>query len=301
MVEIEDIIPANEKTDTAVASKPYDKLQWAQGKQQERQAVYSLIDKVAMAVGRDSHMCRTYLDVQSRFNLYSIGNALIITDQSPKATVLKDFDAWKEAGTPVKKNEKSMMILEPGEKYSREDGSVGTSMNIKHVFDISQTSAELQQVKIEQPDERVLLKALISKAPVSIEATDEIETSENIKNAYYDHDHEIIYVKRNLDTPELFRALSKELALADFAAQAPEYSRSTKHFKALCVSYILCNKFGIDTKDMEIRVPATYSTKEAQDIRADLTEIRAEAVDMISRMSKSLEQQKAPKSKEQER
>jgi hypothetical protein len=52
---------------------------------------------------------------------------------------------------------------------------------------------------------------------------------------------------------------------------------------------------------MEIRVPASYSGMNAQDIRAELTDIHTAANDMIARMSKTLEQNKSSRVTEQER
>ena len=40
----------------------------------------------------------------------------------------------------MKKNQKGIVILEPGDEYTREDGSIGVSYNPKKVFDITQTT-----------------------------------------------------------------------------------------------------------------------------------------------------------------
>lgn len=303
MIELNDIIPGKkpEAKNGAEQHKPFEKQKWAEEKQQTRKYVYDLIDSTAESVYKDSQKFRTYLDVQSRFDRYSIGNALLVTAQKPKATQLKDFNAWKDAGTPVKKEETSMFILEPGEKYTREDGSIGVSMNVKRVFDISQTSAEPTKEEVTLIDERLLMKALISRVPVDIEPVDEMPNPQSHDEALFDAQRQTIYVRRNLDTPQLFRALAREIALSDFAAEMPEYARSSKHFKAVCVSYILCNRFGVETKDMIIRLPASFANKTAQDIREDLTEIRSEANSMLARMSRTLEQNKSNRANDKER
>jgi len=299
MVELDDIIPGKKKEPQE--KQPFDKQKWAAEKQQSRKAAYALMDSTAEAICKDSPAFRVYLDVQTRFDRYSIGNALLVTAQKPKATALKDYNAWKDAGTPVKKDEGSIVILEPGEQYSREDGSVGVAMKVKHVFDISQTSAEPETQTTVQYDEHTLMKALISRVAVEIEPVDKIPNPEIHENAYFVPEHNTIYVRRNLETPQLFRALAKELALADFAAQTPNYSRSAKQFKAVCVSYMLMNKYGFDTKDFQISVPSSYASKKAQDVRADLTEIREEAVSIMARMSRTLEPYKAQQINEAER
>ena len=125
-------------------NQPFDKEAWAEKKQAERQAVYDLADTTAEAVSANGSKFQAYLDVQTRFSRYSATNVLLILAQKPDATQLKDFDGWKDAGASIKRQQKGISILEPGEEYEREDGSIGTSYNVKRVFDISQTTARVK-------------------------------------------------------------------------------------------------------------------------------------------------------------
>jgi hypothetical protein len=54
---------------------PFDKDAWAAKKQAERASAYELIDRTAENVGQEGAAFQTYLDVQSRFERYSVGNA----------------------------------------------------------------------------------------------------------------------------------------------------------------------------------------------------------------------------------
>ena len=139
---------------------------WIERKQSERQALYELADATTQEVCADGGKFQNYLDVQSRFIRYSATNALLILAQNPKATQLKDYDSWREAGTPVRKDQKSnISILEPGREYKRDDGSIGVSYDPKKVFDISQTGAEVKAAPVVTMDDRLLLKAMISRSP----------------------------------------------------------------------------------------------------------------------------------------
>lgn len=82
--------------------------------------------------------------MQSRFSRYTPTNALLILAQMPEATQLKDFAGWKEAGVSVQRKPKSVKILEPGKEYDREDGTRGTSFEVKRVFDVSQTRGRVR-------------------------------------------------------------------------------------------------------------------------------------------------------------
>jgi hypothetical protein len=53
------------------------------------------------------------LDSQSKFDNYSVGNALLVTAQMPQATQLRDYESWKNAGAYLKKFPKYVKILEP--------------------------------------------------------------------------------------------------------------------------------------------------------------------------------------------
>ena len=85
-----------------------------------------------------------------------------------------------------------------------------------------------------------------------------------------------------------------ELAHAEYANGDPAYDRSPNAFRAYCVSYMLCRKNGIDTKDYDFsRLPDTFAGMGAQDIRGELSAIRDTAADISARMAKVLEQGKA--------
>ena len=62
--------------------------------------------------------------MQARFDRYSVGNAVLITAQKADATQLSDFKGWKNNGVFIKKGESGIVLLEPGEEYTKEDGTV---------------------------------------------------------------------------------------------------------------------------------------------------------------------------------
>lgn len=81
-----------------------------------------------------------------------------------------------------------------------------------------------------------------------------------------------------------------------------EYIPDNASYKAHCVSYILGKEFGVDVSEYILDNPADFlRTDDPQKIRAELSEIRDTAFDISARMARSLEQNKAPRHKEQER
>ena len=277
----------------------FDKEAWAAKKQAERKAAYDTAEAAAMEICADGEKLRNYLDVKARFIQHSATNALIIYAVNPQATEIHDFDGWKDIGASIKRDQKAIPILEPGDTYEREDGSIGTSWNVRKVFDISQTTARPRQRSVQQYDDRALLTALINKSPVPIKGVDEL--SDNM-GAYYDHAQEVIFVRRGMEAHDIFRSLSKEIAHAELAGIDPNYNRREAGFSAYCISYVIGKRYGIDVSNYNFsHLPEHFREGEPKDIRAVLNEISEVAKDVTGRMHRELEKTKAPRNKDKER
>ena len=281
------------------SEEPFDVNAWAEKKQAERQSVYELADKTAQEITADGGKFRSYLDVQARFGRYSATNALLIYAQMPLATQLRGFDGWKAIGVSIKKQQKSISILEPGKEYERKDGNIGVSYDVKKVFDVSQTMSRTKTQPTVQMDERMLLRALIHNPPVPIQTVDELPDG---RGALYDHAQQVIFVRRGMDAASIFRSVSLELAHAELAASRESYDRASASFPAFCISYLLCRKNGVDVSNYRFdTLPEDLRAGDAQSIRAALSEIRDTAENISTRMYRATEQMKASKSKEQGR
>lgn len=142
MANYDDIFNASAQKGTEDKSfVSFNKEEWAAQKKQERESAFAMIDVTAQRMANDGGLFQSYLDVQARFDRYSVGNAVLITAQKADATQLSDFKGWKNNGVFIKKGESGIVLLEPGEEYTKEDGTVGVSYNSKKVFDIAKTNA----------------------------------------------------------------------------------------------------------------------------------------------------------------
>ena len=280
-------------------NRAFDKDAWAEKKQAERDEVYALADKTTKEVSTDGERYKAFLDVKARLIHYTATNTLLVLAQKPMATQLRDFDAWKEAGASIRKEETHIKILEPGGSYERADGSVGTGFNVKHVFDIAQTTAKPRQRPNPVRDDRQLIAALIHRAPVQIQGVDELPSS---MGALYDREQDVIFVRRGMEAGDIFRSLSKELAHAELAYTTPDYNRKDAAFAAYSVSYVVCRRYGIDVSGYDFnRMPERFREADSKDIRAELSIICDTAKEITGRMHRALVQNKTPKNKEQER
>lgn len=279
----------------------FDKEAWAAKKKAERDEVYALADATAEEITADGGKFRDYLDVQANFRHYSATNALLILATKPDARRFGDKDYWRDQGVYIKRQEfnRPIKIVESNGEYTRDDGSIGISYNIKRVYDISQTTSRMRAPQPVSHDARALLNALIYKKPAPIQSVDELPGG---AAAVYDHEQKAIFVCRGLPANDLFCGLSKALAQAELAMTSDEYIPDNADYKAYCVSYILGKEFGFDVSGYEFGKPSDLlRTDDPQEIRAELSEIRDTAYDISARMARSLEQNRAPRHNEQER
>lgn len=279
-------------------SLPFDKEAWKQQKQEQREMVFSMIDDTAHALAQDGAVFQKYLDVQSRFNRYSVTNALLILAQKTESTRIADFETWKEQGAFIRKKETGFYILEQGEEYQREDGTTGISYNLKKMFDISQTGVQNHDTPT-YPDERTRIKALMDHAPVPIQISDTLPEG---VNALYRPDTREILIRKGMDAANIFRSLTQELSHAEMDKGDSSYCRSNHTFHAYCVSYMLCRQYGVDISGYSFdRIPQMFEGMNVQEIRAQLSVIRETTGEISGRMNRMLAQQKEQKRQEPER
>lgn len=276
--------------------KPFNKEEWAAQKQAQRQEAYELIDATCSQMMSDGGAFQQYLDVQGRFDRYSVNNAILVSAQMPEATQLRDYSSWKQSRVYVNKNAQKVTILEPGKEYERDDGSKAVGYNAKVVYDISQTSAKDRQQPQEQKTMRELVSAMIDASPVSFVPVDDLEMP-----AFYDSGQQTIFIRTGMTEEQLFVSMAKEVSAAVFDFKHGE-SRDASDFKSFCVAYMVSSRYGVDTRGFNFgRLPKEYDGMDTQAFKGELGSMRDVLGEIQSDMYKSLEKNKPAKSKEQER
>ena len=282
--------------DVFSGGRPFNKEEWAAQKQEQRKAAYELIDNTCSEMMVDGGAFQQYLDVQGHFDRYSVNNAILVSAQMPEATQLKDYGSWKQSRAYVDKDAQKVTILEPGKEYEREDGSKAVGYNAKIVYDISQTSAKDRQQPQEAKTMRELVSAMIDASPVSFVPVDDLELP-----AFYDSAQQTIFIKTGLSEEQLFVSMAKEVSAAVFDFKHKE-SRDASDFKSFCVAYMVSSRYGVDTKGFSFdKLPKEFEGMETQEFKGELGSMRDVLGEIQSDMYKSLEKNKPPKSKEQER
>lgn len=272
----------------------YNKEEWIKRKNRERDETYRKIDISAEKTLKDEKLFKQYLDIQSRFASYSVGNALLISLQMPNVTVFKEKDAWNKKGINLKDNAKSFVILEPSSPYERPDGTKATYYNPKKMYDISQTDSKpSDKAKVYGTEE--LLRAFIHDCPTTIKCVDELK--DNTLGAEYDKTEDILYICKGLDENVMFQAISSELAKISMNNREENVLLD---FESYCVSYMICKKYGIDVSNYNFDVlPPEVQEMNVTQFREELGVIRDAMLDVDLRINNNLE--KNQKNKEHER
>lgn len=259
---------------------------WKEEQKANREYCFRTIEAGLPEVVADTDKYIKYLDMQSRFDHYSARNVLLVMAQRPRATQLGEADYWREQGAYVKRSEwkKGILILKPGDEYRREDGSIGQYFNPKKLYDITQTTARRKVRPELKADDRSLITALIYHSPVNIIPVDKQQKGSGA--AQYISEEKCIKIVKGLDGPTMYRALAQELAMVEIL----NYGAVEPEFAAYSTAYILCRKYGIETKDYDFtKIPDSYSKMEPQEIGRELESMQKSAKTINSRMQSILE------------
>lgn len=293
MSEIDEILGTSNKNSNYTTNrisnnyKSNKQNNWKEQQNKDRQAIYQVMDRMATIVGNDSNKFRQYLDIQSRFAKYSVGNCLVIQEKAPNSTQIKDKKSWNEKGIELKENPKEIKILEPSKSNNR------IYYNPKIVYDISQTNSPVIENKIYY-DDRKLLEALLHNCKVPRKAVDELPNG--TIGSEYNKDENTLYVCKGMDRELLFQTLCQEMSNIEMK---DEENSNIKSFKSYCVSYMICKRYGIDVSNYDFNnLPQEITDKnDPKEIRAEIDKIRSNFEKVNSRMTDYFEMSNKEKSK----
>ncbi len=283
MAELDELFGVEKQT----TIEPYSKEDWIKQKNENRALAYEMLETATEELNNpDSVMA--YLDIQSRFDRYSVSNALLVAYQNPDATRLCDAKTWQKNHAFINKGETGIVILEPGKEYTREDGKKVVPYNAKKVFDITQTNARPRQQNPKVPDARVVVKAMITTSPVPVKISNNFPDG---VNAEYKPNEKMIFIRQGLEGDEIVRALSKEIAFARL--DKGNFNRENLEFSAQAISYITTSRAGYEPEPIT-GVSEKFISLDVKEKRAELSQIRDHANSIANTIKKALE----PKNKE---
>lgn len=206
----------------------------------KRKVLFEKADEQVHKIIYEPELYIRYLQLLATLG-YTVTNTLMIMADNPNATCVKDYSRWKELDAYPKKGEKGIPILEPTKKqYKRKDGSMGSSYNIKFVFDISQTNY-VGKLNFKQfPSKQDLLDAVSYKCDINPIVVK--EDYDYPRNAFYSEKDNCIYLNKNQDIDDMITGLMREYSYIEFKIPCD--------FVMYSVVYMLCHKYGVSNENL---------------------------------------------------
>ena len=224
-------------------------------KNEKRLALIAKKNETLRQLVRNPSELYDFLKLQTRFDRYSISNALLIYAQNSRAVKLKTFDDWNAQNISIKRGAKSIDILEPIQ-YTRKDGTTGTAYNVKKLFDVSQTTCtektgENGKYDSDPNEITAITAALLDSSGLSFKVINESTPPEIINEAqkrtvYYSNSDKCLYLNRGTGQPALVcQATAQALAYAELCKQ-----KCANDFIASCIAVMLCTKFNVESNTL---------------------------------------------------
>lgn len=276
-----------------------NKKTWQEASREDKEWANTKSNEMAEKVGKSMKDLIAYLDVQTKFEMYSASNALLILNQKPEATYLREYSKWKDDGYEINDSNDKVIIIKR-EQVEKSDGSIGTFFNARNLYDVSNTNAPALQMK-KAPDQQTIIQTLLNGSKIDVEVVDDLGKDILAK---YDFDRKIMQVCRGQNANSKIQDIVMELAKIEFKVNEVGISDTEKNnrkFKSTCVSYMFCKKFNIDfPKDKFAELP-NYLSGDAKQIKAELETIKDTYINITDRMYGSLNRERNTKQKEQVR
>lgn len=205
-----------------------------------------------------------YLSVMAKFHNYSVNNTILIYMNNPKATMLADFNKWRDTfGRQVSRNQKSIRVISSAEykaKDKSEDAVAVKKYKPMTVFDISQTYG----------------------APVkniTVKLDENWSNFEYIKDAI-NQSFQGLNFTDNKEDPD------KARVIADMIKSAVEANFNFNEFENVSIVYAVCSALGVDADKTALDDISDFAEgKKTSDLKACLENIKITASEYIKAIS----------------
>lgn len=285
----------------AMQQRDEQKHSFVEESKANREKCYKLADNMAQQIAHSGARFKAYLDTQVCFPHHTPNNILLIMQQRPDASQIGDFNYWKNKHVFIKNEEKDnpILILEPGDKYTREDNSVGTYYNVKKNYDIAQTTAKYHNKQNHSYDMNALIQSIARNSPVGFEYV-EAEDLPQGSGALYDPSNDVILLRKGMeDGTAIFQCITVEMGHAMLSHGNPDYNRNEHALTAFASSYMLCKKYNVGTKAYGFeQMNEIFPDMESNQIKKELYEMKKTFSDISLRLDRDLKNQKNNPQKE---
>jgi len=302
--------------DTSTTTIP--KKEISPWQQENIERTKELTDKLEAGIQElfSSEKYKDYLKSMSHFHNYSSRNIMLIHQQMPTATRVASYKLWNEKfNRQVKKGESSLRIFAPIERKPETmmmeklnpktntpmldangkvimeevtDSKSRVTFKLVPVFDVSQTHGDPLPKLAEDLTGNVahyeaFLDTLKNISPLLIE----FESLPPEQDGYCRYGEKIA-IREGMSEIQTVSAIIHEITHArlhdrdKLAETDTPKSKDVKEIEAESVSYVVCQKYGIETGDNSFGYLASWSNHDMDEFKNSLDSIRKEANNLIS-------------------
>lgn len=289
----------NQANEQSTTQKRYTKEEYSQMMKEKRQHLFTLANEQTMNAVSDSKLFLQYLNLQSKLD-YTVTNTLLVMAQKPDATMLKDFTHWKELNHYIVKGSKGIEILEPGNEYTKKDGTIGISYNPKKVFDVSEIKGKIMPADKKEYEDSELVSAIIYRTEIHPEVVRPDSTLP--QDVFFDENSSKVYVKHGLNPTDMINGLLREYCYAECFQLG--INRQDAVFIAESAGYVLSKEYGVDGYDVSFANGCAehFLDREVPEVKKELEsikEVRDQVSDRMQRGLYTLQQNKQEKQKDE--
>ena len=290
-------------------SRQEQKEQWKENKQAEREELSAIIDNGLDEVTGSAGKFVQYLRMQAKIPAYGASNTILIMAQRPGVTEVRSMRQWNKLGRSINRGESGIKILVPeeysyqqkverrddysGEVYTEQVHREGRGYKVGRVFDLLQTNGRLAPRHPELAEGThqldAGLRALLDLSPAPVVSRETLA-----QPARYDEQNAVIFVQPEAGGGEMFRALAAEIGHARIhdGGRFQDYRREDFSLDADSVSFILCQRFGVQTPTPDFsQVSELYGGLEKEDKRMFLDGIQSLAEKLGNRVEREVSPQ----------
>ena len=148
-----------------------------------------------------------------------------------------------------------------------------------------------------------LIQSIAHHSPVKFEYVEAGELPQG-SGALYDPSTDVIKLKRGMENgTAIFQCITVEMGHAMLSHGNPDYNRNKHALTAFASSYMLCKKYGIDTKAYQFNeMNDIFPDMESGQIKKELYDIKKTFSDISQRLDRDLSSHKSsPKKNNQVR
>lgn len=275
-----------EKTMKEATQPKEEKKSYGEIMRERRAKLNELSAKAYSSVACDRNAFVAMLDTASHFLRNSVGNIMLIYAQNPKATELRSYNEWKEREKVVKKGATQVYVLVKKE-YTDSEGKARTGYDPEAKIDILDT-VDGKPAPAPKYDEKTLVRGLVHACPAKVVVDPDFPQNKS-EGAAYIKDKNEVRCKYGMPLDELVPTVINAAALATFCG-GDETARVADHeFKARCIAYLLTEKYGISTENIQIRsIPSAYESMDADEFKGEIADLLTTAKSIDGRVAEVL-------------